>query len=1196
MGKKVVAWELWALALLGLWLKFFHDRTAPTTTAPAPAATGTDWWSAFSSGMSTMLHWLGSLLLLAALVGLSVLAMRLWMRRRRLETMVAEEIILGPDDITNPEEMVSALDQIHTALLTRYGNSAMGQVSWSFEVIRDRDGQIHFVLAAPHRWLLVIEDAWRGVYTNLRFQPWGDVDRTWPVMQHLILERSWQHPTRIDTTYTSSVVEMMVQGLDRAQGEARLQWLLTPLPVGPLTAQLRGSLQQIEYEARAEQQVDPNHPGLGVVGRQDVAQATALLGRSAYRAEVRLAADEWDTMQRVYGAIAGSNADNQWKAQTVWLFRGLWNRWLNHRMPSMAIFGHTILFSKPLATLIHVPSARLRVQSLTRKLVRRGPAPPMIPRDPALAILKDEIGPVGIPEGDRKFNTIFIGSQGGGKSTGMLQQIRVDATWRDRHHQPKALVLIDIGKDTAKRAMGIIPADREVIWFDPADPACPWTLNPLMAGIHADALSNDILEGLTQVFGDDAIRAASREFLGNAILAVKDVHGDAADFQMVYQMLTDPGFRQDVIDRVHEPHQRDYWQTTFTAAIATNPRFVEERLAAPRNKLDEVLRSAAVRAALTSGQGRVQLNLRDIVTGRKVLVANLDKARLGKSGARLLGVFLITMLWHALETQSDLLEDDRVPTALVIDEAQNFISEGFLDILAEGRAYGAQTTLAVRFLGEILSDRAILGVRTLVQNLVIYQFELREEAEDFMKRFMRTYSNMINPSDEAQDNINFGADDFMRLPKHHVVCRWMVDGSPQQAFLAETIPWESAYDESIKQLHLSRQPKLAPAPDPNAWPEAEGTDPAPAVESEPVVSMEGLSEGLSDGFDWNGPGLEVGDGDLPLATEAESEPSSSTESPRATSPPPRWLGWLMDSADRATWWDAETGLGLAPVWERVQQEAGTGVLWQLEGLATMNAGWVPAVRQRAAQVARELTDDETVVAWVDSETLGVWLAPDQALDDAHWLEVGAQRNVPWHRVLQSDTPVSSHEKDEPETIPSQGSEGPTETQRPPIDRIEPQGPPETAAAGPAPRTPTSTTRRTPTKRSTDSDPLTPALWARFVANTKIPEVQVAEWQIATRATDAEVASTVRWILKNHVGEEQAKKVFHKVLQQKLDDRWLDPLCEQLQTTQKAIRDLFIGRTDLKKWAQWVATHPEVSSLKQLTEAVRRVTEGSGSAS
>lgn len=1151
MQRDRTAWELWALALLGLWLKFFRGKPAPSPTSAAsshvhPATTGMSPGQALSSGMISALHGLGLLLVLAAVGGLIWLTVRSFMRRRRFLAMTAEEIVLGPDDNAGPDELVAVLDSIHTALMTRYGGSVIGQVSWTFEIIRDADAQVHFVLAAPHQWLPAIEDIWRNAYTNLRFLPWGDRPRTWPIAQQIGLTRPWQYPTRMESTYNNSVIELIVQAIDRAEGEVYLQWHLTPLAAGPLSAQLRKAMMRDERAAGAARQTDPAHPGLGMVGRQEMMQAAELAGHAVYRTEIRLAADNWNDMQRVYGALASANAANQWRPRTVLVGRRLWSQWLFRRVPSAGLFGSVILVSKPLATLIHVPSARLRVQSLTRKLVRRGPAPPAIPRSPELAILRDEKGLVGMPEGDRKYNTLFIGSQGGGKSTAMLQQIRVDGQWRDRSGAAKALVIIDIGKDTAKRALGLIAPERDVIWFDPSDPSCPWTLNPLAAGVHEDALANDVIEGLTQVFGDDAIRARSREFLGNAILAVKEVHGENADFTMVYKMLTDHTFRQNVIDRVTSPHQRDYWQVTFTNTVANNPRFVEEGLAAPRNKLDEVLRSQAISAALTTSPGRHQLDLHEVIQGRKVLIANLDKAKLGKAGARLLGIFLITMVWHALESQTDVPEAERVPTALVIDEAQNFISEGFLDILAEGRAYGAQTTLAVRFLGEILSDRAILGVRTLVQNLVIYQFELREEAEDFMKRFMRTYSNMISPNDEAQDNINFGADDFMRLPKHHVVCRWMVDGSPQQAFLAETIPWEEQYHEAWRTTHLARQPQALPPGDAAAQ---SGADDGYGVEEEWLDGGEFGDTAPTEAVLTPASESSESSSDTDWADDPETDPTG------AAWPAPLWLAWLDPAADPATWWDAQTGAGTPVLWTRLAQQPGVPVLWELEGLDVAAAAWRPWVRRRAVQVAQHIGGPQGILAWVDDHTLGCLLPPGTVVDADHWVHQAQQHNVHWHHVTP-DAPSPA--------APASAS----------VISVSPpsQSTPSTSAA----------------VVSNSSSGLDPLLWNKLERQSGLTRDQVLAWQTQYKATTEEIAGTVRWAVDHHLAPKTASATFLKVLRQKMQDRWIHPICDQVGASRKAVADVLLASDHpLAYWGRWMKQHPEITTVDALRQAVRQ---------
>ena len=99
-----------------------------------------------------------------------------------------------------------------------------------------------------------------------------------------------------------------------------------------------------------------------------------------------------------------------------------------------------------------------------------------------------------------------------------------------------------------------------VSWFEPSDPSCSWTLNPLAAGKPEDALANDVIEGLMQGFDNDAICARSREFLSQAILAVQEVYGMHADFTMVYKMFSDQNFRHDVIAQITSPQLRNYWQ------------------------------------------------------------------------------------------------------------------------------------------------------------------------------------------------------------------------------------------------------------------------------------------------------------------------------------------------------------------------------------------------------------------------------------------------------------------------------------------------------------------------------------------------------------------------------------------------------------------------------------------------------------
>lgn len=778
------------------------------TSHPASAPPGSGWY----------IHWSVVWHDMIALIPLLIVMLGLWAvirygyRTNRARIIEVVEIVLGPDDETTPYEMTSALNTIHGLLFSRYAASAIGNRLFTFEIVRSKDKRVHFLIGSTDDKIKAIQDTLQAKYTNIRFEPWrgGIEDVDWAYCQQIHLQEHWKHSTLTQMDYQNSIIETIVQTMDSTDGPVHLQMLLTPM---------HGRRTKKRLKKKANQMDNPNEFGGGVVQTQMVRDAIQNTNSLPFRVEIRLAALNYDAIQRVFASLQEAGGENRFAAASVspnpfaFLFRPLWLRWYRRRIPSWSpappFFKSNIMFTFPLASIIHLPRVRLRINTLNRVWVRRGPAPMEVNRHPDFALVQDVDGNgsrIGLFEGDRKFNVVMFGSQGSGKSTDFLNIASVDANFRDNQGRQKALIIIDIGKDTGKRALGMIPPDREVIWFDPSDPNCPWTINPLHLNAPADTLATNIIESMRQVFGEESIQAKSSEFLGNAIIGVKEVEGDKAELNQVYNVLTNIDYAQTIGEGVKNPHSRKYWQITFPMMLKENPRFLIEGMSAPRNKLDGLLRNSFIRAIFNNTPGRKFLDMRDVIQGRKVLICNLDKSadKLGKEGARLVGVILITLIWHALEGQNVVPEADRIPCSLMIDEAQNFLTKQFLDILAEGRAYGAQTTVAMRFLNEIPDLSVQDGLKTLAQNVFIHQFELVNESEDMMKKVMRVYANMVSPKEESQDRINFGVDDFIKLPKHHTICRWMVNGQVAQAFHAKTIRWEERYHEEWRKYHLAQ--------------------------------------------------------------------------------------------------------------------------------------------------------------------------------------------------------------------------------------------------------------------------------------------------------------------------------------------------------------------------------------------------------
>ena len=805
---------LWFLGLVlgpAIWIyeTFYKKGAKPVKPVSTPVVHPVA--SPVTGVLAFLPHLLEFVLAAIALYLVAQIVSRIYWRYQRARAFKLREIVLGPDDVATPYEVMSAIDAIHMTLLTRYAGSAYGQDYWTFEIIRDLEGMVHFVIGAHKLRIGRIEQTLRAKYTNIRFQDYnGRFEGPFRFAQNLTLSEGWQVATETQRDYTNSIVETIVQAMDACNGPVHLQYHMTPLPLGLYHHKLQQWISQNEYSMRAQQVSDPAHQGVGYAEDKSLKNSIQLMGKGVYRVEIRLGCNDFTDGQSVFGAVSEANDENKFQAKLVLAFRSLWHSWLERRMPSV-FFPKLIMFSFPLATLIHLPSNRLRVSSLVRWLVRRAPVSRAIPSfdDMSGGIMMDHDSgrPVGIPEKDREGNIAMFGSQGSGKTTDLLSVFRVDCAYRDSAGRPKAVVLIDIGKDTSKRALGLVDPARKPIYFNPADPDCAWTVNPLQGSASDSVIADNVLNAMTQVFGEEAIRFRSREFLGNAVVGLRNVLGPDADFVGMYRLLSDAEFRNWVSASVTDPHQIEFWQKIFPASAAADPNYISDGLAAPRNKLDELLRNQLVRAVFSADSSRKLLDMSEIIRNRSVLIVNLDRSKLGEAGSRIIGVMLIQLLWIALQAQNDVDENERVKVSLIMDEAQDYLPDSFLNMLSEGRAYGLQNTVALRFLGELDSKQVISGLHALVQNVIVHQFQLLDEAEEFMKRFMRLYSNMVQVSAESQDSLNFGADDIMRLPKFTTICQWMVNGTIQQAFLGKTINWELFFKEEWRRANLAAQPK-----------------------------------------------------------------------------------------------------------------------------------------------------------------------------------------------------------------------------------------------------------------------------------------------------------------------------------------------------------------------------------------------------
>lgn len=735
-----------------------------------------------------------------------IISTRLRYRKKRLLNMAGAEIILSRDDTAEPFEVMSFLDSCYAALVTRNLGLFRGHDHMVWEVISEPGGAIRFYLSAPAWVLESVKSRLQSTYQNIRFGEVKKILSNNEVRQQFNLARRWIYPLRSLRNYQSSITEALVSVLSNSQGQSRLQFLMVPKGLG---FQRKIKLFQKAYEKfnLYKQVTDQSgtDPGMGYVEDKELKSALEITGKGIFATEIRLCCDSLDTARAVAGVLGEASGENRLVPPgpinylLLNVFKKYWLKWINDLIPSIFLFRKCILSSFHLATIIHLPSVRVRVAGLNRCTIRRAPAPMKVSRDEKHMLMKDEKGPVGVLPQDRRFNMLLYGTQGGGKTTVIERLVYCDA-----QDYNKAQIIFDPNSDMAKKVLGIIPPSRKVIYIDASDPTCPWSINPFAHYLNKDLLVDNQMRSFQQKWGKVAIGPRSEDYLGHTMYALLDVKKHFT-YMDVFMMLSDPDFREEIINKIKDPFEKTYWTKIFLPLEEKNPKALEEQLQAPRNKISRLVRGELRNIII--GPNAIDLE-RELREEKAIIIFNLPKGLIGEDNAFLIGIWVINQLWNIIQGQAALPLEERVKISIILEEVKNLICGDLELLLSEGRKWGAESTVAYQFNKQIEDEVVLSSFKNLIQNIVLFRTQQIEDAEQFSKLFMRIYSNNIQVSDEVQDRINFGPDDIINIPIYNAICRWMVDGEPQAPFIAETVPVKD-YNPEWAEYHKSKQYEYA---------------------------------------------------------------------------------------------------------------------------------------------------------------------------------------------------------------------------------------------------------------------------------------------------------------------------------------------------------------------------------------------------
>ena len=347
-----------------------------------------------------------------------------------------------------------------------------------------------------------------------------------------------------------------------------------------------------------------------------------------------------------------------------------------------------------------------------------------------------------------------VGQTGTGKSALMARLATQDLSTR------QGFCLIDPHGDLAGevgRAVG-----ERVLYWDAADPACPYGYNPLTYVMpeYRPLIASGIIDTLRQQWAD-AWGARMEHLLRFSLLALLET--PRATFADVIPMFTDKTFRARVLARVNDEEVIKFWRKEYPRM---NYRTAFDGVAPIANKLGAFLAHPVVRKAVCEPE--TPLRFRRLMDEGQTLIINLAKGRLGSDISDVLGGLIVSSIMHAAISRQDQAPHLRRPYYLYVDEFQSMTNSAFVGLISEIRKYALGLVVAHQFTSQ-LKEQVFDAVLGNVGTMLVFRVGAKDAP------LLAKHLGDIDPRD------------LTRLGNYELSMKLMIDGVQSKAFSARTV-------------------------------------------------------------------------------------------------------------------------------------------------------------------------------------------------------------------------------------------------------------------------------------------------------------------------------------------------------------------------------------------------------------------------
>jgi len=362
---------------------------------------------------------------------------------------------------------------------------------------------------------------------------------------------------------------------------------------------------------------------------------------------------------------------------------------------------------------------------------------------------------ISIPQETRFEHTHILGGTGHGKT--QLLQYLIHHDLKRAEEEELSVVVVDnqgdlIRKLSHLRLFSCAMRDRLII-IDPTDIEHPPALNLFDAGLdrldeytprQRELAFNSLVDIYGRFFGSllgaelTARQGAVFRYIARLMLTIPK-----ATIHTMIELMDDVRPFQEYIKKLDPTAKRFFEQEFSKKGFNATRQQIKQRLYT-------VLSIPTFDRLFSAPKSKI--NFFDALNDGSIILVNTAKDLLKADGAAIFGRFVLSLIEHAIMERATLDADERTPTFLYVDEAQDYFDETIETMLVQGRKFNFGLTLAHQNLAQLSSRlNAVLAGNTTIKFAGgISDKDARSLASD-----MRTTGAMLLSMQKRGDHAEF---------------------------------------------------------------------------------------------------------------------------------------------------------------------------------------------------------------------------------------------------------------------------------------------------------------------------------------------------------------------------------------------------------------------------------------------------------